>query len=336
MADSRRLYPDFDLTRSWALPVVPVKPDDESLEVYLRRVGFSEAQLQYTRRSWGNAAGEAIHILSAKASLQDMGLLPFEADPFYGSPLPSAGEGDFRILDGYNCLHESLADGIDIRLNTVVEAVEWGSRPVRIHTRSGQVFEADRLVITLPLGVLQAGHVRFSPTLPDWKQNAIGALKMGPALKLVYRFREPIVTPGIHAFYSALNPPMWWTPTLEGAGTDQVWMAFATGDWARELLPLGEEGVLAKGLETLRMELECPDLRPEAMQMVNWVADEFALGGYSAVPVGGEAARGILAKPVEDVLFFAGEATAPNPWGGTVHGAYMSGRRTAHEILSEL
>lgn len=334
MADSRRLYPDFDITRSWALPAVPVKPEDESLESYLRRIGFSEAQLQYTRRSWGNAAGEAIHILSAKASLQEMDLLLVEVDPFYGATLPSTGDGDYRILDGYNCLHDALAEGIDVRLNTVVEAVEWGSRPVRVHTRSGDVFEADRLVITLPLGVLQAGKVRFSPDLPDWKQNAIHALKMGPALKMVYRFREPIVPEGICAFYSALNPPMWWTPTPEGI-SEQVWLAFATGDWARELLAHGEEGALAKGLETLRAELECPDLQPEAMHLVNWVADEFSLGGYSAVPVGAEAARGILAKPVEAVLFFAGEATAPNPWGATVHGAYMSGRRAAHEILSE-
>lgn len=335
MADARRLYPDFNITRSWELPAVPVKPEDESLEVYLRRVGFTEAQLQYTRRSWGNAAGEAIHVLSAKASLQDMELLPFEADDFYGSPLPSAGVGDFRIVDGYNQLHEALADGIDIHLNTVVETVEWGSRPVRIHTRSGEVFEADRLIITLPLGVLQARNVRFSPDLPDWKQNAIGALRMGPAIKLIYRFREPMVAHGIHAFYSALNPPMWWSTTLD-ASEYQVWMAFATGDWARELLALGEEGALAKGLETLRQELDCPDLEADAMHLANWVADEFALGGYSAVPVGSEGARAVLAKPLGDVLFFAGEATAPNPWGATVHGAYMSGRRAAHEILSEL
>jgi monoamine oxidase len=129
---------------------------------------------------------------------------------------------------------------------------------------------------------------------------------------------------------------MWWTPTPEGSDGEQVWLAFATGDWARELLALGETGALEKGLDTLRTELNCPDLQPEAMHLVNWVADEYTLGGYSAVPVGAEKARGVLARPIGNVLFFAGEATAPNPWGATVHGAYMSGRRAAHEILSEL
>jgi monoamine oxidase len=335
MADARRLYPDFDITRSWALPAVPVKPDDESLEAYLRRVGFTEAQLQYTRRSWGNATGEAIHLLSATASLQDMGLLPVQADPFYGEPLPKTGDGDYRIADGYDLLHKALAEGVDVRLNTVAEAVEWGARPVRVRARSGDVFEADRVVITLPLGVLQAGSVRFSPDLPDWKRNAISALRMGPALKLVYRFREPILPQGIYAYYSPLNPPMWWSPTL-GEGENQVWMAFATGDWARELLALGEEGALQKGLETLRTELDRPNLEADAMHLVNWVADEFSLGGYSAVPAGAAGAHEVLAKPVGEVLFFAGEAAAPNPWSATVHGAYMSGRRAAHEILSEM
>jgi monoamine oxidase len=268
-----------------------------------------------------------------------MGLILVEGNFFYGSPLPGAGTGDYRIADGYDCLHYALAEGVDIHLNTIVETVEWGSRPVRVHTRSGDVYETDRLIITLPLGVLQAGRVIFTPELPEWKQNAIGALRMGPALKLVYRFREPILPSAIRAVYSALNPPMWWSPTPEGDGLrsgEQVWMAFATGDWARELLALGETGALEKGLETLRTELNCPDLEPEAMHLVNWVADEFALGGYSAVPVGAEGARAALAIPIGNVLFFAGEATAPNPWGATVHGAYMSGRRAAHEILSEV
>ncbi len=64
---------------------------------------------------------------------------------------------------------------------------------------------------------------------------------MAPALKLIYRFDEPVLPPGIMALYSAINPPMWWSPSF-GHDTDvTVMTAFITGDWARELHAEGEE-----------------------------------------------------------------------------------------------
>ncbi|MBZ0295244.1 MAG: hypothetical protein K8L99_21955, partial [Anaerolineae bacterium] len=60
MVDARHQYPDFDITRSWLLPDVPVQPEDEDLGSYLRRIGFSEAQLRYTSRSYINATGDRL------------------------------------------------------------------------------------------------------------------------------------------------------------------------------------------------------------------------------------------------------------------------------------
>lgn len=332
MAQARRLYPDFDLTRSWALPAVAPLPEDETLEAYLRRIGFTSAQLDYARRSWVNAAGEAIDRLSAIAALQDMRIIPVEGDSFYGSPLPSSGDGDYRIAEGYDRLHEWLARGLEIRLNAIVEVIEWGERGVAVRLRGGEIVRGDRAIVTVPLGVLKAGVIRFEPALPADKQAAIEALQMGPALKLVYRFAAPPL-PGVWAIYSALNPPMWWTPQPDATG-EQVWTAFATGDYARALLAEGEQAALAQGLKTLRAELGQPALTPLDQRIINWAADPFALGGYSSVPPGAVGAREVLARPIGDRLFFAGEAAAPHPWAATVHGAYMTGRRAAHAILS--
>lgn len=322
MADSRRLYPDFDLTRSWNLPPAPVEPGDEDFESYLKRVGFSADQLQYVRRAYGNSICEDISrvsALSCLAELQDA----------------SAGSGDYRILDGYDRLANDLSSGLNIRLETVVDSITWDGGGVHVGTVGGAVYEADRAVITLPLGVLQAGHVRFSPALPAEKQAAIDTLQMGLGIKMIYRFDEQVVPPHIMAIYSAGLPPMWWSPSFGHPHNGyQLWTAFATGNWARSLLALGEAGALEQGLKTLRQEINRPDLRPTAMHLVNWPADPFTLGGYSVTPPGGVAAREVLARPVEGRLFWAGEAVAPLPWIATVHGAYASGRRAAQEILT--
>ncbi len=320
MAEARQIYPDFDVTRSWALPDAPALPD-ESLEAYLRRIGFSADQLQYTRRSYGNALGENIARASAQAVLLEMND-------------SSTGEGDYRILDGYDCLIDSLAEGLDIRLNTVVESLDWHEDRVRVGTSGAMFHEASHAIITLPLGVLQAGTVRFNPPLPAEKQAAIERLLMGPALKLVYRFDDPILPEHIGAVYSAHNPPMWWSPSL---GRDEagayVWTAFTTGDWTRELLVLGEDGALQHGLEVLRTELGRPGLKPAAMRWMNWVDEPYTRGGYSVTPPGGIGLREVLAAPLAGRLFWAGEAVASEAWAATVHGAYASGRRAAAELL---
>jgi monoamine oxidase len=319
MSDARRLYPDFDITRTWALPDCAVTPDDESIAAYLERIGFTPEQMRYLRRSWANAACAAPEHISATAALQDM------TDT-------SAGSGDYRITGGYDALIADVARQLDIRLNAVVTAIGWSDNGVRVTTSDGATFDADHTVIALPLGVLQAGIVRFSPALPADKTDAIQRLIMGDALKLVYRFASRVLPFGVEALYADHNPPMWWSPTPADHNGEHVITAFATGEWARELMAMGEHAALDHGLSVLRAELGVT-LDPVERRLVNWSAEPYTRGGYSVAPVGGAHLRAALAQPVSQRLFWAGEATAPNAWAATVHGAYASGRRAAAEIL---
>jgi len=318
MSQARR-DPLFDITRAWNLPDAPALPD-EDWGSYLRRIGFTDTQLDYVRRAYSNAAGDSMHYTSAEEILAQL----------HDS---SDGAGDFRILDGYSRLTEHLAEGLDIRLNTVVERVAWSGAGVRVDTNQG-VFEADQIVITLPIGVLQSGAVTFEPPLPAEKRDAIANIRMGPVIKLVYRLDQPIAPPDIMAVYSAGNPPMWWSPSFGQDTGQQVWTAFVSGDGARDLLALGETGALETALESLRRELGCPTLTALDMKLVNWPADPFARGGYSVATPGYANARHIVAQPVAGKLFWAGEGTASGTGAATVHGAYSSGRRAASEILA--
>lgn len=323
MQDARREYPDFDLTRTWALPPIPAN-DGESLADYLTRIGFTAAQLDYTRRSYANAACESPERLSARIAIADM------ADN-------EAGTGDYRILDGYNRLHEAWARGLDIRLNSVVRKIRWGANGVEVKTTDHDTYRADCVIITLPLGVLKANRVEFDPPLLADKQAAIDALLMGPALKLIYKFDRAVLPEGIAAVYSAGSAPMWWSSSVGHPShpDETVITAFVTGDYARALHARSEAGALAEGLRVLSAELARP-LQPTAMTWANWIDDPFALGGYSAAPPGAAGARDRLAAPINNVLYWAGEATAPDAQAASVHGAYLTGRRAAREILATL
>src|SRR5262249_29978404 len=102
------------------------------------------------------------------------------------------GEGDSIFWDGYQALAAKLADGLKIRLNCPVQRVIYdgqGPEAVRLVTAQGEVTGAAAL-ITLPLGVLKAGSVDFSPALPDRKLEAIQRLGVGCLSKLVFTFDE--------------------------------------------------------------------------------------------------------------------------------------------------
>jgi monoamine oxidase len=322
MGEARAADAELDVTRSWALGDVAEPRDDEDLSGYLRRIGFSEVQLRYVQRSFANAEGDSMRFLNAKAHAQLFKDSDNEED-----------YSDYRILDGYDSYYRRLAEGLDIRLNSVVHEINWMDS-VTVTTTDGKVFRADAAVMTLPLGVLQAGRVGFNPSLPPGKGEALAGLKMGPVMKMVYLFAEPILDPTIGAIYAKGNPPMWWSPSLGREDGGSVWTAFFTGDHARELLPLGEEAALQKGLETLRAEVDKPNLQYIKARWINWPEDEFALGGYSVCLPGHYDAREKLAKATPP-LYWAGEATAPHHLTAMVHGAYFTGQRAAHEIAED-
>ncbi|MEL6271406.1 MAG: NAD(P)/FAD-dependent oxidoreductase, partial [Chloroflexota bacterium] len=270
-----------------------------------------------------NATGEGIHHISATAALADM-----HGDEY--------GHEDWRIMDGYDRIIEHLAEGLDIRTGQVVTDVRWGGKTVTVATLNGTTYTAERVIVALPAGVLNAGSVTFDPPLPPERVRALGGLTMGPGMKIVYVFDEPILPEGIGALYSKHNPPMWWSPTFGHADAPQFAItAFATGDWARYLLRAGTEIIGTLGLSTLRKELDnVPD--PVQVHIENWTDDPFAGGVYSVVTPGSAHCRAEAAKPLGNRLFWAGEAVAPNGHAATVHGAYLTGARAAHEVIASL
>ena len=116
-------------------------------------------------------------------------------------------------------------------------------------------------------------------------------------------------------------------------------IAWAGGPKADALADHDEAALTAAALDDLR-KLFGDDSNPhgelEAVYTHDWQHDPYSLGAYSYVAAGGGDARAQLAAAVDDVLFFAGEATASTSESGTVAGALQSGERAAGEALATL
>lgn len=270
------------------------------------------------------------------------------------------GEKGFRVLGGYARVVQALYDqatayGADVRLQTVVQEIRWKSEGVEAWCASGgeqQQFRAARVLITLPLGVLQAdpdqpGAVRFVPQLPEEKRSAIQTLAMGHALRITLVFRErfwerlekreSMSGEEWSQFGFIHNPeaslPTWWTQLHIRA---PVLVGWSGGQNAERLSQLTEEALLSEAFHSLQeiFEISESELRRQfvSFHTHNWSSDPFSRGAYAYLPVNGLELQQTLARPIDEILFFAGEATSVGHIG-TVHGAIETGQRAAKEIL---
>jgi monoamine oxidase len=273
-----------------------------------------------------------------------------------GQQTKAAGaiQGDrlFRIVGGYGLLAEKLAAravraGATIRLGVVVRSVRWraGRVDVKMQSSIGEALPAERAraaVITLPVPVLaatDAGRVRFTPALPSEKRRAFTAVKSGPVIRILLRFRalpSGLRGGGFTFLHTPAAVPTFWRaggdePVLVGWSAGPAATALAGKDGpARVKLALAS---IAAGLAG-RVTRASLAASLEAWRVYDWQIDPHARGAYSYLVPGAADVPQTLAAPVAATLFFAGEATHTGGATGTVHGAIETGLRAADELLA--
>ncbi len=243
------------------------------------------------------------------------------------------GEGDFHIIAGYSRLVDSLAEGLDIRLNNPVKKIAYTSTSATITTQD-ETLQADAVIVTLPLGVLKAGAVVFDPPMPDDKRDAIARLGAGKVNKIILKFDAPFWDESMEAVVTDLETQLWWRAGWGHADEAPILTALVGGRAGEKLSAMTEEAAIQFGIDDLKRMFNRDDLAEHLVmgRFINWGADPYSQMGYSYVPVGAVGLRAILAKPLGNALYFAGEATnITHP--ATVHGALESGWRAAREVM---
>lgn len=259
----------------------------------------------------------------------------------------------FRFVQGYDSVPKQLLAGVrdrqsKLKLNAVVQEIAWRPGSARItFQRSGrapETIEAAHVIVTIPLSLLQAppdtsGAIRFDPEPVDIV-SAARALRFGQVYRMILRFREAFWEQKEEfanaGFLLSDEPlfPTWWTALAVRAPILTGW---STGPHADALEGLSRQDLLTRAIESLahitsQSEGSLRGLLEETY-FHDWHADPFARGAYSYVPAGALAKRTDLARPVDETLYFAGEATNQNGHSATVHGAIASGIRAARQVL---
>jgi len=288
-----------------------------------------QAQLPPSFPSPATLARLLNHLVASEkgADLDEMSLSGLLEHDFSGY-----GEGNYRIVEGYARLLGCLARGLDIRLGMPVKRVEWSGRGAVVHAR-GKTLACRHVVVTLPLGVLQAQDVTFDPELPAGKQAAIERLGAAAVCKLFLRFRERFWPEDMAVLCTTGRTQVWWPTGWGRSHASPLLTALVGGDSARRFAERKQEALP----RALRQIEEMFGARVGKLflegKMVRWHCKRYTRMGYSYLPVGAPPqTRDRLAEPIRPTLFFAGEATNSRQ-PSTVHGALESGNRAAQQLL---
>jgi monoamine oxidase len=241
---------------------------------------------------------------------------------------------NWRLAEGYGRLFQTLAEGLPVECEAAVARVDHGGSAIRLETARGTV-RTRRVIVTVPTSIIAGEIIRFEPPLPE-KLAAAAGLPLGVDDKLFISLEGTL--PGVeHDIY------------LVGSTTSRETMSYQVRPLDRPAIYCFFGGRFAAALEREGQaamfdfaagELACllgGDIRKRMALLAStaWQSDPWSRGSYSYALPGHADDRAVLAAPVDDRLFFAGEACSPN-FFSTAHGAWFSGITAAEAVLTSL
>jgi monoamine oxidase len=241
----------------------------------------------------------------------------------------------------------------NVQLNTVVKQIDYSGDKVVV---SGEKFSGgastpfslsyDKLVITVPITVLQAGDINFIPALPSSKAVALSKMGMDAAIRVILDFRKNFWEAGFRNIYGGEKGLEYFNPGGSGRSTVARTLSVTlSGKVAEDLSPLGKDIIpaLLGELDLMYDGQATPNIRIDTTVedyvavIQDWSKEPFIKGSMSYLKAGATMEeRNKLASPVNDILFFAGEATDIEGEAGTVNGALQSAERAAQEIITSI
>ena len=245
----------------------------------------------------------------------------------------AATDANWRVREGYGTLIAASLPTVPLLLSCPVRRIALADRGVRLHTDRGTI-GARAAVITASTNLLASGAIAFDGCVED-HLHAASRLPLGIADKLFFEVHgNHGLEQETHLLGNPRNPdtgsyyirPL-GRPVIEGffGGTGAVLM--------ERFGPLDAFAFALDELSALLGNNIRRHLRPLVASF--WCRTDWIGGSYSHALPGHSGARKTLAEPVDDRIFFAGEATHPSDFS-TAHGAWKSGITAATQIMQRL
>ena len=247
-------------------------------------------------------------------------------------------EANWPLERGYGGLIAARYAGLPVELSTPVSTIDMSGAHILLETPRGTV-RARSLIVTVSTNVLSSGAIRFTPDLPASLRAALGDVPTGHANKVAFHFRRDVFglpdTSYVN-FMDERNPARPACSFQVRPFSSNLAIAYLGGDLAENLDRAGEEEMTSFARAALG-DMFGADIFKElsGTAATSWTMDPHTLGAYSCARPGHAKSRALLAEPVSERFFLAGEAISAD-WFSTVQGAHVTGIEAAEKAAAYL
>jgi monoamine oxidase len=250
----------------------------------------------------------------------------------------SAGDDDFKFEETFfDLIDKEIASQVkdQILINTIITKIDYSQSEIKLTDSNNNTFNANKVIITVPISILKSGDIQFIPALPIEKTTAFSKIGMDAGMKVFLKFSnkffdQNIIGGSVCAAYA--------DDRIGKAQNDNILLAFIMGDQAEYLTSLGSDvAITAALLQELDLMYNGQATASFiASHVENWTTNPFVKGAYSYSTVGMGDARKTASQALSKKLYFAGEAMNTNGHHQTVHGAVETGYREVMNILTDI
>jgi len=250
----------------------------------------------------------------------------------------SAGDDDFKFEETFfDLIDKEIGSQVkdQILINTIITKIDYSQSEIKLTDSNNNTFNANKVIITVPISILKSGDIQFIPALPIEKTTAFSKIGMDAGMKVFLKFSnkffdQNIIGGSVCAAYA--------DDSIGKAQNDNILLAFIMGDQAEYLTSLGSDvAITAALLQELDLMYNGQATASFiASHVENWTTNPFVKGAYSYSTVGMGDARKTASQALSEKLYFAGEAMNTNGHHQTVHGAIETGYREVINMLTDI
>ena len=330
LARYEKLARGVDPARPWAHPKAQ-KLDGQTFESWIRKNLRTPIGRAYFR-----TVAEAVYSADS-ADMSFLHTLFYTVSNGDLETLISTDKGaqKDRVVGGSVLVSQRLADDLDVRLNSPVARIAQNERGVTVTTRSGDTFNAERVIVAIPPTL--SGRLQYDPILPAWRDQLTQKLPAGTVVKCFAAYPKPFWRDaGLNGQAISERGPVKVTFDVSPPEAEVgLLLGFVEGGEARRWQRLPEADRRRQVLDCFTRYFGLDAANPTSYLEKDWSAEEFTRGCYGAhfAPGVWTSYGDILREPVGRIHWAGAEYAIE--WNGYMEGAVRSGRRTAEEILKE-
>lgn len=247
-------------------------------------------------------------------------------------------ESKFKYSTWYDFVNDNIASTVKhkIRFNSPVTTIDYSGDEVIVGTRYGDMYKADRVIVTVSIGVLQSNMISFIPKISDDRREAIESISFLPGLKLVMKFSEKFYPDAINCSVEHGEKVFYDIAFQKEAQTNVLGFLCVGGEAQKYYDLQSEQEIVTRLLQELDQIFDGKATATYSGDYIleNWSQHEFIQGTWTQAIQEKRSSLNTLNQPLNNKVYFAGEIYDPYQQMG-VPGAILSGYYSVDKLLTD-